>query len=142
MLVGICRGAFIHASGIGDMAVPALATAFQALPAEAVCLGGPYPVQLEPVAKVLPICRLGDEPRSPSGEKSQGFLALAIDIEDFLKIEGMAVALICRSRDAKEFLCPQASQSAFEDVQPGVVRRWQRNSQHAPIKCMRSAKRK
>jgi 4'-phosphopantetheinyl transferase EntD len=80
------------------------------------------------MAKVLAVCRLGDELRSASAKQSQRFLALGIDIEHFLKIEDVFEALVCRSRDAKKFPRPQARQSAFQDEYPGVVSRWQRNS--------------
>jgi len=63
-------------------------------------------VQLQPLAEVLPICRLGDKLRSPSAQQSQGILALGIDVEHFLKIEDAAATLVCPSSDAKEFLHP------------------------------------
>jgi hypothetical protein len=44
------------------------------------------------MAEVFPVCRIGDELRSPSAEQSQRFLACGIDVEDFLKIEDIAAA--------------------------------------------------
>jgi hypothetical protein len=94
-------------------------------------LKGGYPFQLQASAEVLAVCGLGDEPRSASTEQSQYFLPGGINVENVLKIEYVAVTLICRPSNTEEFLGPQASQPAFEDEQPGVARRWQCNSQHA-----------
>jgi hypothetical protein len=92
-----------------------LARTVRPLPVVVVWIRGPYPLELEAMAKILSVCRLGDEPRSPASDQSQRILALGIDIKDFLKIEDVAEALVRPPRDAKEFLHPQARQPAFKD---------------------------
>jgi len=86
--------------------MPELAISLRAIPGGVVCLGGPHPAKLEPIAKVLPIRRIGDESCSPSAEPSQCCFTLGINKEDFLKIENIAAALVYRSRNAKQFLRP------------------------------------
>ena len=103
MLVCICIGQCIKPSGTRRSGIPKFAGTARPLPVVVVWI---HPLELEAMAKVLPVCRLGDEPRSPSGEKLQRFLALGIDIKDFVKIEDVAEPLVRPSRNAKEFLHP------------------------------------
>lgn len=58
------------------------------------------------MAKILSVCRLGHEPHSPTGDQSQRFLALGIDIKNFPKIDDVAEALIGPPHNPKEFLHP------------------------------------
>jgi hypothetical protein len=141
MLVGIRGGQSIKASSMRRSALPRSAGSLPSLPVVAFPLGGDYPAQVQPIAKIFAVRRLGDESCSPATEPSQCFLAFGIDIEDFLKVECVAVALVGSSSDAKEFPRPQAREPALENEQPGVARRRQCNSQHAPLRCMRAAKR-
>jgi hypothetical protein len=87
-----------------------------------------YPLELEAIAEVLPVCRLRDELRSPIAEQSQSFFTLRVDIEHFLEIEDVAAVLVWTSCDTEEFLRPQASQPAFQHEQSGMARYWQRDS--------------
>jgi hypothetical protein len=135
MRFGISACQCIQASDIRWLAIPGLAmiswfcriAVFRVRRAQA--------MQLKPLAEILPVCRLGDEPGSAYAEWSQGVLACRIDVEHFLKIENVAVAMVCTSSYTKEFLCPQTGQPALEDECPGTARRWQCNSQHACIYC-------
>src|SRR5215469_7801826 len=140
MLVGIRGGQCVERFGMRGAMAPELPKRFGPPSATVFCGRAHHTVEFESMAEVLSVCRLGDERCSSSAEPSQSCFALGIDKEDFLKVEGIAVALICSSSDTKEFLRPQASQSAFKDEQPGVARLWQCNSQHAPDKCMHAAK--
>ena len=99
-------GHCIKPSGMRGSGLPELARTVRPLPVVVVWIRGTYPLELEAIAKILSVCRLGDEPRSPAGDQSQRFLALGIDIKDFLKIEDVAEALVRPSRNAKEFLDP------------------------------------
>ncbi len=73
-----------------------------------------YPTKLQPLAEILPVCRLRNKTRSVgAAQYSQGFLAGGVNIENFLKIEDVALSPILASRDAKQFLCPQAGQLAL-----------------------------
>jgi hypothetical protein len=73
-----------------------------------------YPMKLQPLAEILPVYRFRYETRSVgAAQYSQGFLAGRVNIENFLKIEDVAVAAILAYRDAKQFLCPQAGQLAL-----------------------------
>jgi hypothetical protein len=124
-------GQFIKPSGIRDSALSGLARTFWSLPVVVVRLRINYPTQLQAIAEILAVCRLGDEPRSASGEQSQSVFANGIDVKNFLQIEDVAISLIFPSSDAKEFLGPQAGQSALEDEGLSAVRRRQCYSQHA-----------
>lgn len=76
------------------------------LPVVVVWIRRTYALKFEAMAKILSVCRLGDEPRTPASDQSQRFLAVGIDIKDFLKIEDVAQGLVSPSRDAKEFFHP------------------------------------
>jgi hypothetical protein len=103
MLVCIRSGQGIKPSGTRRSGIPEFAGTARPLPVVVVQI---HPLELEAMTKVLPVCRLGDEPRSPAGEQLQRFLAIGIDIKDFLKIEDVAEALVRPPRNAKEFLYP------------------------------------
>ena len=108
-------GQCIKPSGMRGSALPGPARTFRPLPVVLVHLRVSYPAQLQAMAEILAVCRLGDEPRSASAEQSQSVFASGIDVKHFLQIEDVAISLICPSRDAKELPGPQAGQSALEN---------------------------
>ena len=106
MMVGIRHDALVGVLDTRGLAMPEPARSFATLSSVVVYVGSPYTVEFQPIAEVLTVCRIGDKPRSPPAKPSQCFFPLGIDKENFLKIEGIAVALICRSSNTKEFLRP------------------------------------
>lgn len=64
-------------------------------------------MKLQSFAEFLPVCRLRNKTRAVgSAQDSQCFLAGGVHMENLLKIEGVSMAPIPRSCDAKEFPCP------------------------------------